>query len=74
MEWINIKDKLPTIPISDKSWEQYIKVICVWGNNWAEMRYVRKDIRGKIIERFEWQDKINTFPIEFWAIPDLPNK
>jgi len=29
-------------------------------------------VRGQIVERFEWNGRINTFPITHWAIPVCP--
>ena len=73
MEWISVKDRLPAIPDSKYSYEQQVKVIGCWGEHWSEFSYVRRMVRGKQIDRFEWNGRINTFPIEYWGIP-LPPK
>lgn len=72
MNWISINDRLPEIPADAPSYARQVRVIVCWGESWAEMKYVRKEIRGKTVERFEWLGRINTFPIAYWAIPDLP--
>lgn len=72
MEWININDRLPEIPDCKHEFDKRVKVIGSWGEQWAEFYYVRKTIRGKIVERFEWGGRINTFPITHWAIPEPP--
>ena len=78
MEWISVEDRLPEIPNDSPSWSQQIKVIGYWLNGtnhqWAEFYYVKRTVRGKEVKRFEWQGRINTFPISHWAIPEPPNK
>ena len=71
LEWISVNDKLPEIPENKPKYNQSIKVIGMWGEHWAEFDFVRRIVYGKIVERFEWNGRINTFPITHWAIPKL---
>jgi len=72
LKWIPVKDRLPEIPKDAPSYSQYVKVLGAWDKHWAEFYYVRKMVRGQIVERFEWNGRINTFPITHWAIPVCP--
>lgn len=71
LEWIAIKDSLPEIPKDVPIYNQSVKVICTWNNTWAEFNYVRRIVHKKVVERFEWNGRINTFPITHWAIPKI---
>jgi len=68
LEWISVDERLPPVSSDNK----FVKVLGMWGHYWAEFYYVRKNIRGKIVERFEWNGRINTL-VTHWAIPVLFN-
>jgi hypothetical protein len=73
LTWIAINNELPIIPENVPTYEQKVKVLGTWGNKqWAEFDYVRRSVRGKTIDRFEWNGRINTFPLTHWAIPTIP--
>jgi hypothetical protein len=71
LNWISVIDRLPEIPIHKPSYLQYVKVIGRWGNQWSQFSYVRKKVRNEYVERFEWNGRLNTFPIEYCAILEL---
>lgn len=70
LEWISVNDRLPTIPENQAF--QNVKVLGAWNGQWTELYYRRVTVREKIVERFEWQGRICTFPISHWAIPVTP--
>lgn len=76
IHWVAVDDELPKIPINAPSYAREIKVIAAWGtaiNNCAEMRFCRRTVRGKDVERFEWMGKISPWDVKFWAyFPEPP--
>ena len=73
-KWISVEDRLPEIDKNAYSYNQYVKVIGYWNNNWAEFYYCRREVRGKFIERFEWHGRISPFKVEYWMIPKPPKQ
>ena len=72
IQWIDVSIQLPPIPEDEQLYKKQVKVIGCWGERWAEFYYVKRVVRGKVIDRFEWNGRINTFPITHWMIPTLP--
>jgi hypothetical protein len=73
-KWVKCSDQLPEIPCGvNKS----VTVICCWGDkpgNVAEMIFVRRELRGKTVERFEWNSRLSTWEVTHWMPLPLPPK
>jgi len=72
IQWIDVSVQLPIFSKDAPDYAKKIKVIGCWGTQWAEFDYVQRIVRGKAIDRFEWNGRINTFPITHWMIPVCP--
>jgi len=74
--WTSVEDSLPEIDTTQSIYIRHTKVIACWGpekNNMAELSYVEKEIRGKLVRRFEWQGRISPWKVLYWMyFPDPP--
>jgi hypothetical protein len=75
--WTSVDEALPEIDITRSIYLRHTKVLVCWGpckENTAGMSYVEKEIRGKLIRRFEWQGRISPWIVLYWMhFPDPPN-
>ena len=70
--WISVKDRLPKTDKEYYSRKTYI-VSTVHGYVLA-MEYVNKPIRGKMVERWEWNGRISPWEVTYWMPMPEPLK
>lgn len=72
-EWVKLLDAKPIIP---DGWSQSVCVLASWDSENGEaleMMFERRTIRGKTVERFEWQGRISPWVITHWMyLPSAP--
>ena len=73
--WVAVTERLPDL--TDKEYEYGHKVITCWGTskkNMAQMNYRTRTVRGKKIDYFEWDGRIDPFGVKYWMeFPQPPN-
>ena len=74
--WTSVDESLPEIDTTQSIYLRSTKILACWGplaDNTAEMKYVEKEIRGKLVRRFEWQGRISPWNVLYWMkFPDPP--
>lgn len=73
--WVAVTERLPDL--TDKEFTYGHKVIACWGNSrntMAQMNYRTRTVRGKKIDYFEWNRRIDPFGVKCWMeFPQPPN-
>lgn len=71
IEWVNAKERLPEV---EESFFGKLFMVCFKDGDVYPLRYVKKTIRGKLVERWEyWNGNIYYGDVVAWAeMPEPP--
>jgi hypothetical protein len=79
MEWISVQERLPEP--NNPRYETKTIIVSVHCDSWAHDKsmvfdWVTEDVRGKVISRFKWRDRlvIPQWVVTHWMpLPEKPN-